>query len=78
MSQNGDDQRTPPESRAEEGRMAFNMSTLMSQALREMNLNDQPTDEGVDNPQDNTNEPAPMLNTGAANQVFKIPYEIGD
>merc|ERR1712168_1456618 len=69
MSQNGDDkdQRTPPESRAEEGRMAFNMSTLMSQALREMNLNDQPTDEGADNPQDNTNEPA--LNTGAANQV---------
>ena len=76
MSQNGDDkdQRTPPESRAEEGRMAFNMSTLMSQALREMNLNDQPTDEGVE--QDNTNEPAPMLNTGAANQVFKIPYFI--
>ena len=68
MSQNGDDkdQRTPPESRAEEGRMAFNMSTLMSQALREMNLNDQPTDEGVEQ----TNEPAPMLNTGAANQVF--------
>ena len=70
MSQNGDDQRTPPESRAEEGRMAFNMSTLMSQALREMNLNDQPTDEGADNPQDNTNEPA--LNTGAANQVFQF------
>jgi len=68
MSQNGDDkdQRTPPESRAEEGRMAFNMSTLMSQALREMNLNDQPADESADNQQ---NEPATTLNTGAANQV---------
>ena len=70
MSQNGDDKsdsRTPPESRAEEGRMAFNMSTLMSQALREMNLNDdQPADEGAEQ---NPNEPAPTLNTGAANQV---------
>ena len=72
MSQNGDDKsdsRTPPESRAEEGRMAFNMSTLMSQALREMNLNDdQPADEGAEQ---NPNEPAPTLNTGAANQVLK-------
>ena len=72
MSQNGDDKsdsRTPPESRAEEGRMAFNMSTLMSQALREMNLNDdQPADEGAEQ---NPNEPAPTLNTGAANQVVK-------
>ena len=70
MSQNGDDKsdsRTPPESRAEEGRMAFNMSTLMSQALREMNLNDdQQADEGAEQ---NPNEPAPTLNTGAANQV---------
>ena len=75
MSQNGDDKsdsRTPPESRAEEGRMAFNMSTLMSQALREMNLNDdQPADEGADN-QQNPNEPAPIMNTGAANQVRRL------
>lgn len=59
MSENGDQNtpnQTPPESRAEQGRMAFNMSSLMSQALREMHLGDETPGDNAESDQ-NVNLP---------------------